>query len=96
MIPLVDELVKRKVRFTVIKEGLGSKWKQDLQTRSAVPPKQDRVRQSSGYLDSAIWKIRDDGFHTARESQSVDKLEFCKVRKGANGPSHDPMAAPSR
>jgi DNA invertase Pin-like site-specific DNA recombinase len=36
VIQLVDELVKRKVRFTAIKEGIRFKGKQDLQTKVMI------------------------------------------------------------
>ena len=36
VIQLVDELVKRKVRFTAIKEGIRFEGKQDLQTKVMI------------------------------------------------------------
>jgi DNA invertase Pin-like site-specific DNA recombinase len=35
VIQLVDELVKRKVRFTAVKEGIHLKGRQDLQTKES-------------------------------------------------------------
>jgi DNA invertase Pin-like site-specific DNA recombinase len=38
VIHIVDELVKRKIRFTAIKESIHFEGKQDLQTKVTVSP----------------------------------------------------------
>ena len=50
VIQIVDELVKRKVRFTAIKEGIRFEGRQDLQTKVMIALFGDGVRLCSWFL----------------------------------------------